>query len=461
MANDEWRRDSAFDIRHVRVRGLLLFLLLGTPALALLAFGPRGEVNVPPGRTVVRYWEKWTGVEALAMRRIVDRFNRTVGAEQNIWVDYNAVSNVDQRMLIATAGGDPPDVAGLYDHVVPKFADQGALLPLDELAREFGIDLTAFKPIWIDICRYQGRLYALPSAPYTIGLYYNRRLFRQAGLDPDRPPQTTAELNEYALRLTKRDELGKIVQLGFTTAPAMLGWWHWVWPKFFDAILWDGDRFRINTPEGRAAYHWIAQRRARIGAAAMRKFEASAGAIEGAQNPFLSERLAMVFQGPWLSNWARKYTPDLDYGVAPFPSATRDRRRAFASTDVFVIPSGSGHPRAAMVFLRYMLQRDVLEGLCRAQYKVSPFREPGPEFFATHPNPFIQVFDEMARSDDAFGHPKMPTWTQASTEMLTLLNNVLRGMDPDEAVRIAQDKVDTVVSEYQRIAAKRRGQERR
>jgi hypothetical protein len=47
---------------NMNVRSAILLIVLGIPAVALLAFGPRGQVNVPPGRTVIRYWEKWTGV---------------------------------------------------------------------------------------------------------------------------------------------------------------------------------------------------------------------------------------------------------------------------------------------------------------------------------------------------------------------------------------------------------------
>lgn len=447
----------------MNARSIILLLVLGLPAVALLALGPNGRVDVPSDRVLVRYWEKWTGVEALAMQRIVDRFNQTVGAEQKIWVEYNAVSNVDQRMLVATAGGDPPDVAGLFDYVVAQFADQGALMPLDDLVREYGIDASAFKPIWWRIGTYDGRLYALPSTPYTIALYYNRRLFREAGLDPDRPPRTTAELNEYARKLTlfEPDASGRprITQLGFTSSPGMLGWWHWIWAEFFGDPLWDGKRFTINTPEGNAMADWIRDRRDALGNDAVLKFEGAAGAIEGAQNPFLSERLAMVFQGPWMSNWIGKYTPNLDYAVAPFPSSTSDRHYAFASTDVFVIPAGAKRPREAMVFLTYMLRQDVLEQLCREHGKVSPFRVPGPDFYKTHANPFIRVFDEMAASPDAFGYPQMPMWAETSAEMLKMHENILRGVrEPHDAIRDAQQRVDRVVADYQRMAAQRRGE---
>jgi ABC-type glycerol-3-phosphate transport system substrate-binding protein len=442
----------------MKLRSALLLAVLVLPAAGLLVFGPRGRHVVPPDRIVVRYWEKWSGVEGAAMQRLVDAFNNGLGAERGVWVDYTAISNVDQRTLIATAGGDPPDLAGLYDHVVAQFADQGALLPLDELAAEYGIDGAAFKPIWWEIGRYKGQLFALPSAPYTIALFYNRRLFREAGLDPDAPPQSIEELTDFAKRLTRYDANGRISQMGFTTSPAMLGWWHWVWPFFFGARPWDGERFSIDTPEGRAAYAWLARTRADVGVGQALTFEASALAIESAQNPFLSGRLAMVFQGPWMATWARTYAPELDYGVARFPSAEADRQHVFASADVFVIPRGAKHPREAMLFLSYVLRQDVMEELCRAHGKVSPFRAPSSEFFANHTNPHIRTFDALAASPDVFGYPKMPTWSQASSAMLTLLDTVLRAKDsPADAVAAAQRRIDAIVQEYDAMQRLRYG----
>jgi len=439
----------------MNVRSALTWVVLGLPAAVLLLFGPRGHVEAPPDRVVVRYWEKWAGVEGEAIRRLVDRFNETVGAERGIWVEYCEISNVDQRLLIATAGGDPPDVAGLFDYVLSQFAEQDALLPLDALVAEAGVDLSSFKPIWLDICRYDGRLYALPSTPYTILLFYNRALFREAGLDPDRPPQTLAELNEYAKRLTKVDSKGKITQLGFTVSPSMLGWWHWVWPFFFGARMLDGDGCRLDEPAAVAALEWIDEYREAVGEQACLDFEA-VSVIESADNPFLSGRLAMVFQGPWLTNWARRYAPDLDYGVALFPSSTPERRNVFASVDLFVIPQGAAHPREAMTFLAYMMQPEILDTLNREHGKVSPFREPTAGFYEGHPNPFVRTFDEAAFSPDAFGYPQTPLWPQVRVETLLALNTVLRGpASPADVLRRAQAAVDRALREWRRTAGAR------
>ena len=52
----------------------------------------------------------------------------------------------------------------------------------------------------------------------------------------------------------------------------------------------------------------------------------------------------------------------------------------------------------------------------------------------------------------------MPTWAEAWTETLYLLETVLRGArDPADAIRRTQAKIDRVVAEYERMAAQRRG----
>ncbi len=447
-------RKAPFD--PMSLRRAIPFLLLGVPAAALVAFGPRGRHDLPTDRVVIRYWEKWSGVEAAAIRAIVDRFNATIGRQRGLWVDLNEISNIDERMLIATAGGDPPDVAGLYDRYIPQFAAQGALLDLTHLAPQAGIRVDDFKPIWRDVAQFDGRLYGLPCAPFTVALFYNRALFREAGLDPDRPPQTTADLDACMRRLTKRDAGGRIVQLGFTAWPGMLGWWHWAWPGFFGERLWDGRRFTIDTPAGRAALEWLWNQRQEHGVAALLAFETSNLPIEGPDNPFLAGKLAMVMQGPWITNWIRKYTPQLDYGVARFPSDTPRRRAALASADVLVIPATARHPREALVFLEYLMRPEVAEELALAHGKLSPYRNSSASFLEQHPNPFIRVFDGLADSPDAFGNPKMPMFGEAWTELLFMLEKVLRGLEPPaRAAAQAQARIDRVVADYERMARRR------
>ena len=101
---------------------LLVGALLLLPALGLVALGPRTSRSVPPGRVVVTYWEKWTDFEGAAMQRLCRLFNNTVGAQQGIYVDYVTTTQIDLKTLVATSGGDPPDLAGLWPQNISSFA---------------------------------------------------------------------------------------------------------------------------------------------------------------------------------------------------------------------------------------------------------------------------------------------------------------------------------------------------
>src|SRR5580704_18664731 len=96
------------------------WLLISTPKTAI----PSDRQN----DIVVQYWEKWTGVEQISMQKIVDDFNNSVGREKHIYVRMLSMSNIDQKTLVATAAGVPPDVAGLWDPTIIQFGALGALL---------------------------------------------------------------------------------------------------------------------------------------------------------------------------------------------------------------------------------------------------------------------------------------------------------------------------------------------
>ena len=97
-------------------------------AAYVLIFGPRPSQRFHPDRQgdlVIHYWEKWLGPEAQAMQVIVDDFNNSVGREKHIYVEMMSMSDIDQKTLVSTAGGVPPDIAGLWDPMVVQLGSLG------------------------------------------------------------------------------------------------------------------------------------------------------------------------------------------------------------------------------------------------------------------------------------------------------------------------------------------------
>jgi len=392
-----------------------------------------------PARVRVTYWEKWAaGLEKEAMQAVVDDFNRS---QSRIEVQYLAVSAVSQKTLVATAGGNPPDLAGVLAQDVFDFAEKQALTPLDEFARGTAVTRERYLPPYWEMGTYEDQLYGVVSVPAVTALHWNKRLFRAAGLDPEKPPRSIAELDEFAKQLTRVDG-GRIVQAGFL--PSDPTWWAFFWPYFFHGRLWDGDaRITLSEPENVRAFTWVQSYAKQHGVLALQNLSATFGNSASAQDPFLSGKLAMVLQGVWLGNYAATFAPDLEWGAAPFPSLNEgDPPVAYVDADMLIIPRGSAHPREAFEFIRYVSEQANTERLCLLQRKNSPLREVSADFFARHKNPYIAMFQALPSSPGARGMLKMGVWTEYRNELHSMFQRVwLQQATPEQALRDSNARV--------------------
>jgi multiple sugar transport system substrate-binding protein len=471
------------------------FILSGLLALAaagVLVFGPRAGADRPKDRVVVTYWEKWTGNEAAQMKQIVDDFNRTVGAQKGIYVEYLSMSNVNQKTLVATAAGVPPDVAGLWDTQLTQFAAIDALEPLDELAAAKGINANYYKPVYWKGCRYNGRLWGLVSTPAAVALHYNKRIFqenstklRTAGLDPNRAPSTLDELDRYAKVLDEFDERKRIKRAGYL--PMEPGWFlvhtgYWFGGQVFDAKT---QRFTLTDPKILKAFNWIRDYSQRLGKDSMTEFRSGLGGFNSAQNPFLTGDVVMNQQGPWMANYIENLKPSMnrwkmskeeekrlplekrranyEWAAAPFPSAVPGQKNVtYAGFDVLVIPRGARHQKEAFEFIAYVNQQGPMEKLCSMHCKNSPLRQSSESFKLNHPNPYIDVFEELASSPNAYGIPPVPIWPEVVEEMGVAAQRVyLLEMTPEAAMRQSQTRLQQKYDAFRAIQearqAKRQG----
>ena len=440
----------------------LLFL-----AAALLFIVFKGVVKRPKremkdGKIVVHYWEKWTGFEGEAMQEIVDDFN---ASQDRIFVKILTISDIAQKMMLATAGGNPPDIAGLGTGSVSAFADKGALTPLDGMFKKSNLKKEDYLPVYIKQCEHHGFLWAVPSTPATIALHWNKKLFRAAGFDPEKPPGTLRELDEMVEKLTivslerngeeleltyseltekeKADKDFKIVQLGHS--PLVPGWWVPYWTFWFDGKLWDGkEKITAYTPENVEAFRWIQSYSKKYGLNNMQAFSSSFGNFSSPQSPFLSGKVAMVIQGVWMYNFIEKYAPQLEWGAAPFPSVVprTDNPVTFAESDVFVIPKGAKHVKEAFEFICYVSRQKVMEKLCMNHRKFPPFKKVSDDFISNHPNSQIKMFMDLASSSNAGFLPIIPIINEYADELNGASEQVFSlRKSPEEALKYVQKRV--------------------
>lgn len=451
-----------FDANKKLRRTLLVTAFIGMLLLFAAACARYPDDRTPDGRVIVDYWEKWTGFEGEAMQAVIDDFN---ASQTNIFVRKLTVSNIDRKMMLATAGGNPPDIAGLWSHNIPVYAEKGALTPLNRLLEEAGISRTNYIPVFWDLCELHGFMWALPATPATVALHWNKKMFRDAGLDPDRPPRSIAELDRMGEQITlvevvrngkrmrvrfpeltqdeRENQRFDIITLGFT--PSEPGWWNGMWGYWFGARLWDGRRkVTAASPENIEAFTWFQSYTKKYGLNNLRKFGAAFGNFASPQNPFLAGQVAMVLQGVWMYNFIDKYAPDLEWSAAPFPSKDPETlpNVTLAECDVLVIPHGARHVREAFEFIRYVNSPPAMEKLCLGQRKFSPLATYSENFVRNHPNPHIRLFVELAQSTNALYVPRIPIYNEYIEEMNVACDRIFNLLaTPEQALQDVEQRV--------------------
>jgi len=452
-------------------QSIVLVLILGTAA-GLLAFGPRGDKSIPKDRVVVDYWEKWTGNEEMQMRSIVDEFNETVGAEKGIFVRYVSTSSINQKTLVTTAAGVPPDIAGLYDNNLVQFAAMDALEPLEDLAREHGITSSYYKPVYWNACNYNGHLWCLISTPMAVALHYNKQAFKDANLDPDRPPQTIEELDRDAKALTIMDSSGHVTRAGYI--PLEPGWFINFTCLWFGGSFWDEEhhKFTLTDPKVVEAYRWIQSYSKTLGRDAISNFQSGFGNFDSPQNAFLAGQVAMEQQGPWMANFIYKLKPGMStvlwpkeqemtlplaerrknyaWAVAAFPTAVPGLNDVtYCGFDAMTIPRGAKHKREAFEFIAWINRQDVMEKLNRLHCKNSPLANVSRDFLEHHPNPYVDVFERLSMSPNARACPQIPIMPEVFEELTVLSQQTaLMRVDPAQALAEMQVRLQAKYDQF-------------
>ncbi len=238
-----------------------------------------------------------------------------------------------------------------------------------------------------------------------------------------------------------------------------------------------------------------------LGADAMTEFRQGMGNFQSTENPFFVDKVAMVQQGPWMSNFIHNFVPwwndprlkGLDpnspefkkideafmklpvevrrekasWGVAPFPSvfsqeivdsglkgkaledALVDRGVAFCDFDVLVIPQTARHKKEAFTFMAYLNQQPIMEQICAMHNKNSPLTTQSPDFFKKHPNPYIELFDRMASSPNSRALPSIPIWPEVNAELTNAIQRVaLLKQEPRDAMEQSQKILQAKLKQY-------------
>jgi ABC-type glycerol-3-phosphate transport system substrate-binding protein len=321
-----------------------------------------GNEKPEAGKIEIQYWHSTGQKEQVPC--YINAFNSTYDSIQvkSVVIPWQ---EQEKKVLTALLSGNPPDVVSQFSPVV-KWASRMALRPLDDFIERDGLDSTIFFPsLWKEMS-WQGHIFAIPVYTASYAFFINKRLFREAGLNPEKIPQTWQEVREYSRKLTKYDENGYFKQIGFipfyqqtlvlsqTTLPTPI---ILAWQLGTDFLVDNGQSLNLNNPEMHRACQWILDY---MGDFQLDKLSAfTAGFGYGDQHCFVSEKIAMMILPSTFPEHIECYHPDLEYSIGMIPSFKGYETTSFSGCWWVAIPRGVRNPEKSWEFIKFMTDKEV------------------------------------------------------------------------------------------------------
>ncbi|MGI5459642.1 ABC transporter substrate-binding protein [Streptomyces sp. CA-249302] len=320
------------------------------------------------------------------------------------WLTVKFVPNKDDAAYAkAVAAGDPPDVfiSSAPDNVA-KFCYNGTVADIGPYLSSAKIDTAkTFPAATLAYTRYQGKQCALPLLTDAFALYYNKQMFKAAGIT--KPPTTLAELTADAKKLTVKNADGSIKTYGFVPRSdydvnrylftgAHSG------TEFYGK---DGKTTFASDAKWQQLLKWDQDLIDYYGEANVQKFVGRYQPhADDAGNPLLTGAAAMEYDGEWHVGEIASEKKDFDYGVVPMPvldnsSATYGAGSTLGT--VAYLSAGSKHKQEAFFALQQLTtDTTFLNTLADTVYNI-------PTTFAAlkawdkrddpHWKPFVDVFE--------------------------------------------------------------------
>ncbi len=415
----------------------------------LLAVGGTIAMTAPAAADTVNLTLRhcWGGdAEMAAMQKVVDKWN---AANPDIQVKSIGGSIGAEEIVASAAGGNPPDMVIMCDNsAVAGFAHDGVIAPLDDLLRSIGADTSDIIPSSLAWVTYQGKLYGLPYGQDTYALYYDVDAFKEAGLDPNKPPQTLDELWADAAKLTKWNSDGSLARAGFIPNDPYKNLEQT--SAFFDCQFYDDATNKV-TVNSRACVDWLNwfkkwydtynKNNAMVNVIASRTGGDAGLLITGQQ--------AMGIYGEWNTGGAYLpvVAPNLHYATAPIPSLDPAYYGAgFMNGNAFLIMSGSKHKEESAKFGMYLMTDDASKVMILQNSSVPQLKSllVDPELTSI---PHFTAFLQIAAHEKSWTTPMFSAYSELIDGLNNALDAVLTGgADPkqqlDQLASDIQAKVD-------------------
>lgn len=277
---------------------LIVALALALTACTVPVAAPAGEAQpaaeegaaASEEETTITFWHAMSGSRGEVVDDLVNSFNEMQDSAVVVAEYTGSYAETLTKALAAYKAGEAPTIVQVYEVGTQTMLDSGAIVPVYTL-NQGEVD---WQEVVQPIMKYysvDGELYCMPFNSSTAMLYYNKDMFEAAGLDPNTPPTTWAEIEEYSKA---------IMEAGVAEGGFSMGWPAWIFEQSFAVH----DQLFANNENGRAGLADEVFFNNDFGVQVMTEWQRMAeegvlvygGREYGANDPFLAAQFPFLFQ---------------------------------------------------------------------------------------------------------------------------------------------------------------------
>lgn len=333
-----------------------------------------GKVEITYG-----FWDK---NQVSAVEEIIKLFNEKY-PNIKVKTELTPYGQYFQKLETAATGGALPDVMWMNGAHVNQYAEGKVILPLSDLAKEDNFSLDNYPKSLIDLYTVEGKVYGIPKDYDTIGFWYNKKIFDEAGIPyPDETWDWT-KLKEVAEKLTNKE---KGIWGFASTIANQEGYYNFIWQNEGEIISEDGTSAGFNQPETiEALEYYTSFIKEGLSPTQAQMTETAASEL------FSSGKIGMMLDGPWMVPEYKK-NPDLNVTVLP-----KGKTRAVAIHGLSnVIAANTKHKDAAWKFVQFLGSKEAAEVYAKTGTVIPAYNGTQDAWMKSAPHLNLQVFIDAA-----------------------------------------------------------------
>ena len=258
------------------------------------------------------------------------------------------------KALTAHKSGTPPVTSVLLSTDMFTLIDEDAIVPIDNFVKTADDKawLNSFYKAFMLNSQSGGKTWGVPFQRSTIVMYYNKEMFKEAGLDANKPPATWADMAEAAKKLTKKDASGKVTQWGVQIPSSGFPYWLFQALAIQNGVVMandPGNAVKFDDPKViEALQYWVDLTRQNVH---------PPGIVEWGTTPkdFFEKKVAMMWTTTGnLTNV--KTNAKFDFGVAMLPAKTQKGSPTGGGNFYIFKKSTPAQQEAAFKFIKWTTQ---------------------------------------------------------------------------------------------------------